>query len=621
MISNESDSDSELSSLFSSDGATEYIPTSDSDDSSSCEQDYHELQEDMAIDAACESSTVEQNMDEVFEHFNNEVEIEVVNGNMDVFQELEIPFTVEQNNDGEPENEINGVNLENNDQNSELPYVDTNVEFVVNSIHNHYEAVEGLWKDTNNAPQQFEFTGQEKVNIETTDPIAIFSSIFDDALMDKIVAWTNKRAATSRGEPLPKYAALNRWTDVTREELKTFLGLTILMGNVDIPTLKHYWSKDPLYEHPIFGSTMARNRYESILQCLCFYDRDTDPTNHKMHKIDQVLNHVLENCNKVYSPGKNLSLDEAMVLFRGRLSFRQYIKNKAHKYGIKLYELCTSDGYILNIIIYQGKGTLTNEEKGHTYQVVMKLMENYLHKGHAVFLDNFYNSVDLAETLLEHQTNMCGTLQADRSANPQVVVQAKLKKGEYISRQKGDVTVMKWRDKRNVLTISTTNGPEMENVTNRRGVVIKKPSMIVAYNKGMSGIDRSDQMLSYYSTPRKSLRWYVKIFLHLLDVSLWNSVYLFSKLNGKMTYLSYRDIIIKHFLQVEPVKRPLRTSISSAVSQHLPMKLEKRVRCYVCRSKHSKRTDTFYICNVCKDPKEKALGFCISPCFREHHGN
>lgn len=98
----------------------------------------------------------------------------------------------------------------------------------------------------------------------------------------------------------------------------------------------------------------------------------------------------------------------------GKTVFRQYIKNKRHKYGIKLYELCTSDGYILNILAYTRKGTIVNPEKGHTYEVVMRLMQEYLNKGHALFLDNFYNSVQLAGKLMENQTNMCGTLQEKR---------------------------------------------------------------------------------------------------------------------------------------------------------------------------------------------------------------
>lgn len=230
-------------------------------------------------------------------------------------------------------------------------------------------------------------------------------------------------------------SSLNKWTDINKDELRKFLGLSMLMGNLRFPSLKLYWSQNPLYSHPIFGMTMSRNRFENILQCLCFYDADVDRTDHRMHKIDQVLHQILENFNKAFSPGKGLSLDEAMVLFRGRLLFRQYIKSKAHKYGIKLYELCTTDGFILNIIIYGGKGTVRDDGNSHTYQVVMELMDKFLNKGHTIFLDNFYNSVFLAEQLLEKDTGICGTLRSDRKGNPRDVVQAKLKTGETVKRE------------------------------------------------------------------------------------------------------------------------------------------------------------------------------------------
>ena len=48
---------------------------------------------------------------------------------------------------------------------------------------------------------------------------------------------------------------------------------------------------------------------------------------------------------RVYCPTKNLSLDEFMVLWRGHL------KGKKHKYGVKFYELCESDGLILRSFI------------------------------------------------------------------------------------------------------------------------------------------------------------------------------------------------------------------------------------------------------------------------------
>lgn len=64
-------------------------------------------------------------------------------------------------------------------------------------------------------------------------------------------------------------------------------------------------------------------------------------------------------------------------------------------------------------------------------------MENFLRKSHIVFLDNFYNSVDLTENLLNKQTKM--TLQSHRAGNLKEEVEAKLKRvvEAMINRQKG----------------------------------------------------------------------------------------------------------------------------------------------------------------------------------------
>jgi len=86
----------------------------------------------------------------------------------------------------------------------------------------------------------------------------------------------------------------------------------------------------------------------------------------------------------------SLSLDESMLLWRRRLIFRQYIKNKKHKYGIKLYELCSPDGYVLNIEIYKGKNVeVTGNSKIN--DLFLRLVKPYLNKGHHLYMDNYYN--------------------------------------------------------------------------------------------------------------------------------------------------------------------------------------------------------------------------------------
>ena len=58
----------------------------------------------------------------------------------------------------------------------------------------------------------------------------------------------------------------------------------------------------------------------------------------------------------IYTPDRNISIDESMMLWRGGLIFRQYIKNKKHKYGVKLDELCEFNQFIvINVKIYFGE--------------------------------------------------------------------------------------------------------------------------------------------------------------------------------------------------------------------------------------------------------------------------
>lgn len=100
-----------------------------------------------------------------------------------------------------------------------------------------------------------------------------------------------------------------------------------------------------------------------------------------------------------YVPDKNICIDESMKLWRGRLLFRQYIKNKKHKYGIKLYELCESDSLVMKIKNYSGKSEETDNNVGHTSDVVLHLLEDYLDKGYTVYMGNFYNSVIITKLL------------------------------------------------------------------------------------------------------------------------------------------------------------------------------------------------------------------------------
>lgn len=55
---------------------------------------------------------------------------------------------------------------------------------------------------------------------------------------------------------------------------------------------------------------------------------------------------------------------EIIIPFKGRSVMKQYNKNKPHKWGIKMFALASSHGFVHDFEIYVGKGTLPPSELG-----------------------------------------------------------------------------------------------------------------------------------------------------------------------------------------------------------------------------------------------------------------
>lgn len=271
------------------------------------------------------------------------------------------------------------------------------------------------------------------------------------------------------------------------------------------PKLRDYWSNYLCYKNVITAQCgMSRNRFESILHFLHVTDNENYNKEDTLYKVSAFIELMNTKFQKWCVPQENVCIDESMIPFRGRLGFRQYIPNKRHRYGLKVYKLCVDGGYTYTVKLYGGKSTRPGTTSVAT-DVVMKLMAPLLNSGRTLVTDNFYTSVSLAHELNTASTHLIGTLRSKRKFNPTPVVSAKLKRGEMTALQSNtNVIVGKWRDKRDVLFLTTKDVPQMQDVVTRRGTV-KKPSTKLKYNKIKSFIDFSDQKAAYASTIRKGL--------------------------------------------------------------------------------------------------------------------
>ena len=73
-----------------------------------------------------------------------------------------------------------------------------------------------------------------------------------------------------------------------------------------------------------------------------------------------------------------------------------------------------------------------------------------------------------------------------------------------------------------------------------------KPSAVIAYNNGKSGIDRSNQMISYATTIRKSIKSYRKLAIYLLiKTSIVNAHVVYQKAtNKKIKIRKFRELLV-----------------------------------------------------------------------------
>lgn len=487
-----------------------------------------------------------------------------------------------------------------------------------------------VWTEKPANPVSFPFLETPGLKFElpqNPSPEFFAQLFFTDQLFNEIVHRTNQYAEKSinSNRPLRKKTRQGCWRPVTIQEMKKFVAILLHMGLIRLPTINHYWSTSERYKNNFCRNIMGRDRFLQILR-YCHFCGSSEIV-HRLDKIVLLQNHLNDTMKLIYTPDKSLSIDESMVLWRGRLVFRQYIKNKRHKYGVKFYELCTSSGIVLRTSIYCGIPYDDIDSLGQSAAIVLHLMKDFLDKGYALYTDNFYNSVRLTKELTKRKTYNCGTLQGRRKETPKQVVSKQLKKGEFFWQRSGNIVVGKWKDKKDVMVISNMHNPKLVETTNRRGQMKIKPNIVKDYNLGMSGIDFSDQMLSYNSSLRKTKRWYKKMGVHFFELYLHNAFQLFSETKryekNKMKFIQYREKIIFWLLgrtEDDDGTHTTTTVPNFHYLESIPSTEKKKNPSKPCQWKKcrdEKRRETRYVCNYC--PNKPAL--CIQPCFKEYHMN
>lgn len=265
----------------------------------------------------------------------------------------------------------------------------------------------------------------DNVTIAEDSPyLEYFCLFFDENLMDTIITETNNYFVSSGGyADISPYSRTLRWTDTNVSEMFTFLALIMLMPIVKMHSVQEYWSTTTLVPTPIFGKYMSRDRFLLLMKYLHFTNNRNENKEDRVRKIRKIYDQLRKKFKEVFHPFQKLVIDESLVLFKGRLAFKQYIPTKRHRFGIKLFVLCDCEtGVIMDFIIYTGKTTEIpqNDPLGVSGAVVKALMQPYLGKGHTLYSDNWYSSPRLCKYLTANNTNFVGTVRQNRKDMPKL---------------------------------------------------------------------------------------------------------------------------------------------------------------------------------------------------------
>jgi hypothetical protein len=479
----------------------------------------------------------------------------------------------------------------------------------------------------------------------TYEPGDIIERIITPEVIEHLVQETNRYAQQyfdkHPKDTLPQYSYYKKWDDIGVPEMRVFLGILFYMGYIKFPNYAMYWNTETLTEIPGFRKLMSRNKFLSILGFLHVSNNDEalpreDPKHDKIGKIRPIMEMLREMWQQNFYPAREVSVDESIIAFKGRTGMMQYMPGKPHKWGIKGWVLAESkSGYMYNFDIYRG-AIDGQREKDMTKRVVLDICKPVENNCHHVYMDNFFSSPGLFESLMDRRLGACGTLRANRQGVPNEIKDAEMSKGDPpISVRDGHLQFISWQDKKKVNVVSTIHNNETfiktvrckDAATNfqRR---IEKPKSIELYNKFMGGVDLIDQKLMVYLSVHRTTKWWKKIFVYLMEVSFVNASIIWKALNpGKRFEVErFRLAVIKRLVgnhQREVLPSPVLHGDLPArrVGRHFITRNKNKTTggnqaypdCAVCSKRNGKRCQTLFLCEQCNVPMHPY------PCHMRYH--
>lgn len=406
----------------------------------------------------------------------------------------------------------------------------------------HWVNGENLVDD--NLSNELLLSDTDKEEILRMSPVELFELFFSSEIKNYIV-----KATTENGYSL------------TTTDLDIFVGILVFSSFNKRPEQRDYWSKDPLLESPPVRTAMSRDKFKAIKSSLKFCLQEDVNVSDKVWKLRPIITIFQKNILKYGFFCTALSIDEMMVKFFGRLAFKQFIRAKPIRFGIKMWALCGSNGYLFFFDVYCGKnsqnGKLCNISQGS--YVVLKMLEKLLETAtprqlgkYHVYFDNLFCSPDLLVHLKRLNIRATGVVRADRIKEKNEIAK-KATKGTYIAKndRHSGINYITARDSKDVSILSTAAGVTPLTPMNRyvkedeAKVPVSFPNAFSKYNKFMGGVDLHDQFCNKLLSCIRSKKWTWVIFVRIIQSALTNACVLYNTLRSDDEKIGAKEVALQ----------------------------------------------------------------------------
>ena len=166
-------------------------------------------------------------------------------------------------------------------------------------------------------------------------PVDFFQLFFSDELLLKIVDWTIQNVEKKLNRPDRE----EKWT-VTLEEIKAYLGVILITNSLLMtPRNESYFlaEESKWIFHTNINKIFLRDSFREIQRFIHFCNPNMPPDNtDRLHMVRPVIGHLQKKFMATYVLGRDVSVDESMIPFKGYLAWTQRMPQKLVKVGIKV---------------------------------------------------------------------------------------------------------------------------------------------------------------------------------------------------------------------------------------------------------------------------------------------